>query len=65
MNMFLYPLEGFEGREHGRCVQDHLGDPNTECLVDMCCWVTHKHQRQLHNSLPENLQEKEDFIQLM
>lgn len=57
LNCF-YPLEGFEDRVHGRHSQEHLGDPNTESLVDMCCWVEHKHLYQLHNSFPEILKEK-------
>lgn len=48
-------LEGFEGRAHGRCIQGHMKDPHTESLVDMCCWVEHKHQCQLHNFVLENL----------
>lgn len=38
LNSF-HPLEGFEGRVHGRYIQGHMRDPNTESLADMCCWV--------------------------
>lgn len=54
----FYPLEGFEGRVHGRCIQNHLGGQNTQTLMDRCCWVEHKNQCQLHNYIPENLKEK-------
>lgn len=54
LNSF-HPLEGFEGRVHGRYIQGHMRDPNTEYLADMCCWVEHKHLCQLHNFFPENL----------
>lgn len=55
---FFHPLEGFEGRVHGRYIQSHPGDPSTESLAGMCYWVEHKHLCQPHNSFPENLKKK-------
>lgn len=56
------PLEGFEGRVHGRCIRGHLGDLNTESSVDTCCWGEHKRLCQLHNSCLENLKEKIEYM---
>lgn len=56
------PLEGSEGRVHGRCIQGRLGDPNIESSVDTCCWGEHKHPCQLHNSSLENLKEKIEYM---
>lgn len=56
------PLEGFEGRVHGRCIRGRLGDLNTESSVDTCCWGEHKRLCQLHNSCLENLKEKIEYM---
>lgn len=57
----FHPLEGFGGRVHGRCIQGHRGDPNTEFSADMCCWAADRHLCQLHSSFPENLKKKKIF----
>lgn len=48
----LYPLGGSEGRERGRHIQDHLGDPHTDSLLGTCCSAGHRRLCRLHSSLP-------------